>query len=116
MDEKNIAYIILAVIIAAIIAVFVILAVKGRKDIIYKIIFALVNEAEAAFGSKTGKLKFAYVIERVYEILPPIVRLFISYNMLEKLIEKALEEAKEYWAEQVEATEEMPTVSGFAQK
>lgn len=112
MAENIIALLILAVIIA----VIVILAVRGKKDIIYKMIFALVDEAEAAFGSKTGKLKFAYVIERIYTILPAYIRVFISYRMLEKLIEKALEEAKEYWAERAGVTEEMQTVHGFIQE
>lgn len=111
--EKIIAYLVLA----AIIAVIVILAIRGKKDIIYKMIFALVDEAEAAFGSKTGKLKFAYVIERLYTILPAYVRLFVTYDMLEKLIEKALAEAKEYWAEQAEIAEtEIPRVNGFSQE
>lgn len=113
MNETIIALLVLA----AIIAVIVILAIRGKKDIIYKMIFALVDEAEAAFGSKTGKLKFAYVIERIYTILPAFVKVFITYNMLEKLIEKALAEAKEYWAEQAGITDaEMPTVKGFSQK
>lgn len=112
MTEKIIAYLVLAVIIA----VIVILAVRGKKEIIYKMIFALVDEAEAAFGSKTGKLKFAYVVERIYTILPAFVRVFITYNMLEKLIEKALAEAKEYWAERAEITEQTPRVSGFAKE
>lgn len=108
--------IIAILVLAVILAVIVILAIRGKKDIIYKMIFALVDEAEAAFGSKTGKLKFAYVIERIYTILPAFVRVFITYNMLEKLIEKALEEAKEYWAERAGVTEEQLTVHGFAQE
>lgn len=110
--EKIIAFLVLA----AIIAVIVILAIRGKKEIIYKMIFALVDEAEAAFGSKAGKLKFAYVVERIYTILPAFVRVFITYGMLEKLIEKALAEAKEYWAERANIAEQAPTVSGFAQK
>lgn len=101
MNESIIAILVLV----AIIAVIVILAIRGKKEIIYKMIFALVDEAEAAFGSKAGKLKFAYVVERVYTILPAYVRLFITYGMLERMIEKALAEAKEYWAERAGITE-----------
>lgn len=112
MAEKIIAYLVLA----AIIAVIVILAVRGKKNIIYKMIFALVDEAEAAFGSKTGKLKFAYVMERIYTMLPAFIRIFITYDTLERWIEQALAEAKEYWAERAEITEEAPRVSDFAQE
>ena len=113
---KEIIIAILIVVVFA--AVIAILAARGKKEIIYKMIFALVDEAEEIYGSKTGKRKFAYVVERVYAILPAFFRLFITYDMLEKWIEKALVEAKEYWAERAGITEETqtPKVSGFAQE
>lgn len=97
--------IITLVILLAIVAVFVILAVRGKKDIIYKILYSLVDEAEKQFGGGTGKLKFAYVVEKAYSILPPFFKMFITYGTLEKWIEKALAEAKEYWAKQAGITE-----------
>lgn len=103
------------IITAAVIAVFVILAARGKKDIIYKMLYSLVNEAEEMFGSQTGKLKFAYVIERVYAMLPGIFKVFITYQTLEKWIEKALAEAKEHWAEQAGIDTDSPvTVKGFS--
>lgn len=106
---------IIAILIMAFLVITAILAIRGKKDIIYKMIFALVDEAEAQFGSKTGKLKFAYVIERLYSILPAYIRVFITYQTLERWIEKALAEAKEYWAEQAGIIEDPLKVSGFAQ-
>lgn len=86
-------------ILLAIVAAVIVLAVRGKKQIIYKMLYALVDEAEKQFGSGTGKLKFAYVIEKVYGMLPAFFKWFITYNTLEKWIEKALAEVKEYWAE-----------------
>ena len=87
------------------IGVIVFLALRGKKNIIYKMIYTLVDEAEKLYGSKTGKMKFAYVMEKVYAKLPAIFRIFITYSTLEKWIEKALAEAKEYWAGQAQISE-----------
>ena len=83
----------------AVVAFVVVLALRGKKEIIYKTIYALVNEAEKQFGAGTGKQKFAYVMERIYAELPAIFRILIDYKTLEKWIEQALAEAKEHWAE-----------------
>ena len=89
-------------------------ALKDKKEIIYKVIYTLVNEAEELFGSKAGKRKFAYVMERIYAKLPSIIKLFITYSTLEKWIEKALAEAKEYWAERAGITDDEDIiVTGF---
>lgn len=97
--------IITLVVLLAIVAVFVFLAVRGKKKIIFKMLYALVNEAEKQFGSGTGKLKFAYVVEKIYSLLPSFFKIFITYKTLEKWIEKVLAEAKEYWAEQAGISE-----------
>lgn len=91
--------IILIVAILAVVALVVFLALRGKKEIIYKMIYALVNEAEEYFGSGTGKQKFAYVMEKIYAQLPAIFRVLIDYKTLEKWIEEALAEAQEHWAE-----------------
>jgi hypothetical protein len=78
--------------------VVVILAVNDEKEIIYKMIYAFIEEAEELFGAGAGKVKFAYVLEKAYRKIPFFIRIFISYNMLEDCIETALDEMKEYWA------------------
>ncbi len=102
-------------VIVVILAIIVILAVRGKKDIIYKMIYALVNEAEELFGAKTGERKFAYVLEHIYSKLPFYIKMFVTYNMLERWIEKALSEAKDYWANRAGITdgEDNIVVHGF---
>ena len=91
------------VLIVAAIAAFVVLAVKGKKEIIYKILYAFVNEAEEMYGGGTGKLKFAEVMAHIYSILPEALKVFITYDKLSAWIEEALAEAKEHWNEKIEA-------------
>lgn len=91
------------------ILVIAFLAYNGKEEIIYKMIYALVNEAEDLYGSKTGKIKYAYVVERIYTMLPPFMRIFITHKTLERWIEKALTEAKEYWKQKAEEADK-PTV------
>lgn len=85
-----------AVVVVAI-ALIVVLIVKKQWAVLDQILFALVTWAEREYGGGTGNLKLAAVIERVYPNIPAIIRLFVSTAALEKLIEKALEEAKLRW-------------------
>lgn len=90
----------------ALVVVIAILLVRGKKDIVYKILYSLVNEAEKIFGAGTGKLKFAYVMEKAYALLPAIVKLVITYKTFEKWIEKAVAKMKEDLAEKAQNAEQ----------
>ena len=87
-------------VILAFVAVLVYLAVRGKKDIVAKILYALVTEAEKLYGSGTGSVKFAYVVEKAYSYLPAILKVFITYERLKQMIEDALAAAKIKWAEE----------------
>ena len=73
------------------------LIIKKQWGILDKMLFALVTWAEREYGGGTGNLKLAAVIEKVYPHIPAIIRLFLSTVALEKMIEKALKEAKKRW-------------------
>ena len=77
------------------VAVIAYLLVRGKKDIVYKILYSLVNEAEKIFGAGTGKLKFAYVMEKAYALLPAVIKVVITYKTFEKWIESAVTKMKE---------------------
>ena len=49
-----------------------------------------VSEAEATFGSKTGKLKLRYAYELAVERFPMVAK-FIPFNMFSKMIDSALD-------------------------
>jgi len=92
-------------VVLAIIAAIVFFAVRGKKQIVYKILYGLVTEAERIYGSGTGSVKKAYVVQKVYSYLPAILKFFITYSALEDMIERALKEAKAKWAEEAGVTE-----------
>lgn len=81
----------------AFIAVIVFLALRGKKQIIYKMLYTLVTEAEKQYGAGTGSIKFAEVMTKIYSMLPMIIKIFITYDTLAKWIEDALTEAKDRW-------------------
>ncbi len=89
--------IILAVII--VITVIVLLAVFGKRRVIYKVLYTLVTDAENAYGKGEGAAKLAEVMRRFYELLPGCVKIFITYGTMKKWIEQALIAAKKRWAE-----------------
>ena len=86
----------------------IILAVKGKKDIIYKMLYTLVTEAEERYGSGEGATKFAEVMTRIYSMLPLIIRIFITYSTLERWIEEALKKAKAEWAKRAGIEPDIP--------
>ena len=83
---------------------FVVLRAYFVKEIGYlkADIFSLVTDAEEIYGGKTGKLKLNFVVKKVYEKMPVIIRTFLTEKKLEKIIEKVLVKAKESWLKQVE--------------
>lgn len=88
-----------SVLLVVVIAVSLILLYKhGRVEIVKKILFSLVSRAEKEFGSGTGELKKAAVIEWIYSSLPKIVTVLITPKEIERLIESVLEYAKTKWA------------------
>ena len=83
-------------IIAAVAAV-VFFAFKGNKSVVMKMLYALVTEAERAYGGGTGTLKLATVIAEIYPKLPAVIKLFITEATLTKWVEDALTAAKDAW-------------------
>lgn len=71
----------------------------GKRDMVKKIVLSLVVQAEKALGTGTGELKYAMVVERVYAVLPAILRFLITKKELDKLIEEAVQYMKKYLSE-----------------
>ena len=83
--------------IVAAVAAVVFFAFKGNKSVVMKMLYALVTEAEKAYGGGTGALKLATVIAAIYPKLPAMLKLFITEATLTKWVEDALTAAKEAW-------------------
>lgn len=69
---------------------------RGKKEFVNQVILSLVVQAEKALGSGTGELKYVMVVENVYKILPPILKLLISKKELDNMIEDAVQVLKAY--------------------
>lgn len=107
LEHWDIITLVIAAVAAIVYAVF-----KGNKSVVMNMLFSLVTEAEKNFGSGTGALKLASVIERVYPKLPTIIKTFITEKTLVKWVEDALVLAKKKWEEnlnlQAYITPELP--------
>jgi hypothetical protein len=86
------------IIITVLVIVLAIIAyVKGyNKVFLNKLTLKFVVEAEIKLGSGTGKYKFNEVMTNIYDKLPFVVRLFISEDYLEKLIEENVEQLTKF--------------------
>lgn len=69
---------------------------RGKKEFVRQVVLSLVVQAEKALGSKTGDLKYMMVVEGVYKILPPILKMLITKKELDNIIEDSVQVLKEY--------------------
>ncbi|MHB1153995.1 MAG: hypothetical protein ACYCWE_20780 [Eubacteriales bacterium] len=83
----------------AVIAVIIVLYVRGEKKILNYVLFAAVTEAERQYKGGTGILKKAFVIAKIYSVIPAILKIIISEDQIGRWIEDALTYAKEQWKE-----------------
>lgn len=105
--DKIMFYFLLSMLVVAI--VYVVLLYKNNKKIeIYKIIQGLVCEAEIRLGSGTGDLKYEFVVNKVYSLLPFYVKIFVSEKLLDIWIETAVDELQEMLDKEIKKEESRP--------
>ena len=68
-----------------------------------QMLLALVIAAEEKYGGGTGEVKFAYVAERLYEIMPGIFHVFFTERDIACWIEDAVTKMKKYLADNEKA-------------
>ena len=105
--DKIMFYFLLSMLAIAIIHV-VILYKNNKKIEIYKIIQGLVCEAEIRLGSGTGDLKYEFVVNKVYSLLPFYVKIFVSEKLLDIWIETAVDELQEMLDKEIKKEESHP--------
>ena len=103
--ELNIIMTVALGLLGAAAAYLIVLFKRGKTKEIYSIVRALVHEAEVKFGSGTGELKYQYVSEKLYSVLPGYVKLFINDKLLDTWIEIAVNELQEHLEEKIEKEE-----------
>mgnify|MGYP003301097235 CR=1 FL=1 len=78
----------------------------NKLDYLKADIFSLVTDAENLYGEKSGEMKLAFVVKKVYSKMPLILKTFLTEKRLEKIIETVLLKAKNAWEKQLAKTEE----------
>lgn len=73
----------------------------NKLDYLKADIFSLVTDAENLYGEKSGEMKLAFVVKRVYAKMPLILKTFLTEKRLEKIIENVLVKAKNSWEKQL---------------
>lgn len=68
---------------------------RGKKQEVIRMICYFVQVAEDKFGSGTGDIKYAYVIERIYPILPGVLKFFFTEKQLDIWITEAVDKLQE---------------------
>lgn len=71
---------------------------RGETQILNKVLFNLVTQAEKQFGGGTGELKFAAVADWIYQRIPTILKFLFTAKDIQKMIEDVLEVAKKKWS------------------
>lgn len=94
-------------VVIAFIALIIYLVKKGAQKKVNNMLFYLVTEAEAIFGSGTGELKYAAVVTSLYEILPSILKILLTEKQIDDMIEQAVQDMKEYLKEHPETLTDM---------
>lgn len=74
----------------------VLLIKKGYEGKVKQMLFYLVCKAEELYGSGTGELKYSAVVTWVYDRLPFIIKLLFTTKQIDRYIESAVLQMKEY--------------------
>lgn len=81
-------------IVAIFTAVMALLIKKGKADLVRRIVYALVVDAEKILGSGTGSEKKAWVIAAIYIKLPYLLKLIFTQQDMERFIEEGVKRLK----------------------
>lgn len=79
-----------------VIGIYITYLFKNKKSAqIFTMVKELVDEAEKRFGSGTGEIKYAFVVEKIHGVLPVYIKFFISDKLLDLWITRAVDEMQE---------------------
>ncbi len=110
INENLVSIIVFLVVCAT--AIVLCFVAKGRyRKAAKQILLSLVIAAENKFGGGTGKIKFSYVAEKLYEKMPVIVQILFTAEDIADMIEVAVEDMKEYLAENPETPVDSKVIS-----
>jgi len=93
----------LAIFLGALIGTVIVIvkdAKNGNFQILLKIAYRLVVEAERMYGGGTGDIKYTYVTEKILSLLPESTKQYFTSKDIDNAIEQSVKKLKEVLAEQ----------------
>jgi len=69
---------------------------RGKKELLYRMVYDLVVQAEKYLGSGTGELKYNLVISAVYGKLPLVLRALFTKKEIDNMIYSCVEQLKKF--------------------
>lgn len=72
---------------------------EQKIELAKSIALSLVVLAEEKFGGSTGPIKYSWVVMELYKILPTFIIRYITPDIIDDAIEKAVEEMKKILGE-----------------
>lgn len=70
---------------------------RGEASKLKSILFQLVTKAEQEYGQGTGELKYAVVVDWLYQRMPTILKFLFTPKDINKMVESVLKYAKDKW-------------------
>lgn len=88
------------VIVMGFVAMCFIMIKRGYEKSVAMWCHILVTKAEDKFGSGTGSIKYASVLEGIYDKFPNVIRFFFSIEEIDDIIEDAVDSLQDWLLEQ----------------
>lgn len=93
---EHLGSIIVVLVLLATAAVLYFVAKGKYRNAAKQILLSLVVAAEKNFGGGTGKIKFSYVAEKLYEKMPAVIQIMFTEEDIEDMIEEAVDKMKDF--------------------
>lgn len=104
MEFNLAAMALLAILVVGIIYVAYLYKNKKFKEM-YTIVKALVDEAEATFGSGTGPIKYKYVTDKLAQAIPTVLKSYITKDLIDYWITLAVDELQKTLEDKIKEEE-----------
>lgn len=64
---------------------------NNKKKVVYFWLLHIVNEVEERYGNDGADIKYSIILDRIYHVLPSVVRFMFSIKELDDMITKAID-------------------------
>lgn len=94
MEFIKVHWLELLIVVLFFIATIIYVAWQIKKKGLRQTAIDFIVEAEKIYDSESGQTKKEYVIKRIYDIVPPIFKIFVTEENIDRLVQKIFDEIK----------------------